>query len=134
MCETGVKNDAAQIIINPVTGPEVVTGSTRLKAGTATKLVLNTLTTSAMIKMGKVYGNLMVDLKATNNKLRDRSLRIVSQMTGLSRAKTAKLLKAANGKVKSAIVMYYCDVDLDRAEEILNEKGQSLRKAIGTMK
>ena len=67
-----VKDIPAEIIINPV-GPEIITGSTRMKAGTATKLVLNILTTTAMIKMGKVYGNLMVDLKATNNKLRDRS-------------------------------------------------------------
>ena len=68
-----VKSIPADIIINPVVGPEVITGSTRMKAGTATKLVLNTLTTAAMIRMGKVYGNLMVDLKATNRKLRDRS-------------------------------------------------------------
>jgi N-acetylmuramic acid 6-phosphate etherase len=126
-----VKGIPAKIIINPVVGPEVITGSTRMKAGTATKLVLNLLTTTAMIKMGKVYGNLMVDLKATNNKLRDRSIRIVSEMAGLSKTNAAKLLKEANGKVKTAIVMHFRNADLNGAEKILNQCGQSLRKAIG---
>jgi N-acetylmuramic acid 6-phosphate etherase len=125
-----VKDIPAKIIINPVVGPEVITGSTRMKAGTATKLVLNTLTTTAMIKMGKVYGNLMVDLKATNNKLRDRSIRIVSEMTGLSKSKTANLLKKAKGKVKAAIVMHFRKVNLQQADKILNQCSQSLRKAI----
>jgi N-acetylmuramic acid 6-phosphate etherase len=125
-----VKNIPAQIIINPVVGPEVITGSTRMKAGTATKLVLNTLTTAAMIKMGKVYGNLMVDLMATNNKLRDRSIRIVSEMTDISKSKAASLLKKAKGKVKTAIVMHCRDVDFQQAENILNKNEQSLRKAI----
>jgi N-acetylmuramic acid 6-phosphate etherase len=124
------KDIPAKIIINPVVGPEVITGSTRMKAGTATKLVLNTITTTAMIKIGKVYGNLMVDLKATNNKLRDRSIRIVSEMTGLSRTKAANLLKEAKGKVKAAIVMHFRKVNLKQAEDILDNCGQSLRKAI----
>ena len=126
-----VKGIPAKIVINPVVGPEVVTGSTRMKAGTATKLVLNLLTTTAMIKMGKVYGNLMVDLKATNNKLRDRSIRIVSEMTGLSKTNAAKLLKKAGGKVKAAIVMHFRNTDLNGAEKILNQCQQSLRKTIG---
>ena len=125
-----VKDIPAQIIINPIVGPEVITGSTRMKAGTATKLVLNTLTTTAMIKMGKVYGNLMVDLMATNNKLRNRSVRIVSQLTGLSRIKTANLLRKAKGKVKAALVMHFRNVNLQQAVEILNDSGQLLRKAI----
>jgi N-acetylmuramic acid 6-phosphate etherase len=125
-----VKGIPAEIVINPVVGPEVVTGSTRMKAGTATKLVLNTLTTAAMIKMGKVYGNLMVDLKATNNKLRDRSVRIVSEMTGLSRKRAANLLKEADGKVKTAIVMHFREVNLKQAEGILDSCNQSLREAI----
>ena len=120
----------AEIIINPAVGPEVVTGSTRMKAGTATKLVLNLLTTTAMIKMGKVYGNLMVDLKATNNKLRDRSVRIVSEITGLSKVNSARLLKKADDKVKLAIVMHFRKVDSQKAENLLNNCGQSLRKAI----
>jgi N-acetylmuramic acid 6-phosphate etherase len=101
-----------------------------MKAGTATKLVLNTLTTTAMIKMGKVYGNLMVDLNATNEKLRDRSERIVMQRTGLSRTKASRLLKQAKGRVKAAIVMHSGNVGLQRACAILDECDQSLRKAM----
>jgi N-acetylmuramic acid 6-phosphate etherase len=125
-----VKGIPARIIINPVVGPEIITGSTRMKAGTATKLVLNILTTTAMIKMGKVYGNLMVDLTATNNKLRDRSVRIVVRLTGLSRIKAVKLLKQAEGKVKAAIVMHFRKVNMSQALDILDECGQLLRKAI----
>lgn len=125
-----VKHIPAEIVINPIVGPEVVTGSTRMKAGTATKLVLNTLTTTAMIKMGKVYGNLMVDLNATNEKLRDRSERIVMQMTGLSRARAKKLLRQAKGAVKAAIVMYIRQVNLQQACNILDECSQSLRRAM----
>jgi len=125
-----VKHIPAEIIINPVVGPEVITGSTRMKAGTATKLVLNTLTTAAMIKLGKVYGNLMVDLRATNEKLRDRSLRIVIEMTGLSRARAKNLLARADGKVKAAIVMHFRKVNLSAALRILDESRQSLRKAL----
>ncbi len=125
-----VEHIPAEIIINPVVGPEVVTGSTRMKAGTATKLVLNTLTTAAMIKLGKVYGNLMVDLRATNEKLRDRSIRIVMELTGLSRAKARKLLDAAEGKVKTAIVMHFRKVDMTTAVKILDQSRQFLRRAI----
>ncbi len=125
-----VRSGAAEIIINSVVGPEVVTGSTRMKAGTATKLVLNTLTTTAMIKLGKVYGNLMVDLKATNAKLRDRSVRIVMAVTHLPRPRARALLQRAGGRVKVAIVMHYRQVDASRAVEILAENGQLLRPAI----
>jgi len=125
-----VKSAPAEIVINPVVGPEVITGSTRMKAGTATKLVLNTLTTGAMIKLGKVYGNLMVDLRATNEKLRDRSLRIVMEVTGLSRRRARALLARAEGKVKAAIVMHFRRVNLGRALEILEEHDQMLRPAI----
>jgi N-acetylmuramic acid 6-phosphate etherase len=126
-----VKSITADIIINPVVGPEVITGSTRMKAGTATKLVLNMLTTSAMVKLGKVHGNLMVDLRAVNNKLRDRSVRIVMELTPLSRRQAQALLRRAEGKLKAAIVMHYRQVDLAGALRILNERDQSLRKAIG---
>jgi len=125
-----VKSIPADIIINPVVGPEVVTGSTRMKAGTATKLVLNMLTTTAMVKLGKVHGNLMVDLQAVNKKLRDRSLRIVTELTGLSRPKAKSLLQRAEGKVKPAIVMHFRKVDLQGAVGILRACGQSLRKAM----
>ena len=102
-----VENSAlAKIVdlaITPITGAEVVTGSTRLKAGTATKLVLNTLTTGAMIRLGKVYGNLMVDVRATNEKLRDRARRIVVAATGCSDAQAADALEKSGGYAKSAI-------------------------------
>ena len=127
-------NIPAKVVINPIVGPEVLCGSTRMKAGTATKLVLNTLTTTAMIKMGKVYGNLMVDLNSTNQKLRDRSVRIVSQLTGLSPAGAKKLLKKANGKVKLAIVMHFRKTNFRQANSILKQSGQSLRKTIGKIK
>ncbi len=125
-----VRHIPAEIIINPVVGPEVITGSTRMKAGTATKLVLNTLTTGAMVKLGKVYGNLMVDLQATNEKLRDRSLRIVMEMTNLSRPGARRLLTRAKGKVKAAIVMHFRQTNLADALKILDECDQFLRKAI----
>jgi N-acetylmuramic acid 6-phosphate etherase len=125
-----VEHIPAGIIINPVVGPEVITGSTRMKAGTATKLVLNMLTTGTMIRLGKVYGNLMVDLKATNQKLRDRSLRIVMEMTKLSRPRAARLLARAQGKVKAAIVMHFRKTDPAGALRILDECNHFLRKAI----
>jgi N-acetylmuramic acid 6-phosphate etherase len=125
-----VEHIPAEIIINPVVGPEVVTGSTRMKAGTATKLVLNMLTTGAMIRLGKVYGNLMVDLRAVNEKLRDRSVRIVMEMTNLRRRRAQKLLDRAEGKVKAAVVMHFRRTDLTGAQKILDECGQFLRKAI----
>ncbi len=127
-----VKSLAADIIINPVVGPEVITGSTRMKAGTATKLVLNMLTTATMVKLGKVHGNLMVDLRAVNNKLRDRSVRIVMELTHLSRRQAQALLQRAEGKVKPAIVMHFRKVDLPDALRILDECDQFLRRAIAT--
>src|SRR5688500_8485312 len=99
------------VVIRPLTGPEVLTGSTRLKAGTATKLVLNQITTLAMVRLGKVYENLMVDLRATNTKLVDRATRMISTLTGASRAEAADLLKKTDGHVKLAAVMYKRKVD-----------------------
>ncbi|UCG48917.1 MAG: N-acetylmuramic acid 6-phosphate etherase [Phycisphaerales bacterium] len=125
-----VRQIPAETIINPVVGPEVVTGSTRMKAGTATKLVLNTITTAVMIRLGKVYGNLMVDLMATNEKLRDRSIRIVMELTGLTRPRARALLARAEGGVKTAVVMHFRRVDPAGARRILDAAGQSLRKAI----
>lgn len=125
-----VRSIPAEIVINPVVGPEVITGSTRMKAGTATKLVLNTLTTTTMIRLGKVYGNLMVDLMAVNAKLRDRSIRIVMDVTGLSRPKAKALLMRAEGRVKAALVMHFRHVDLNRALDILKENHELLRPAI----
>src|SRR3954471_6116900 len=95
----------ADIVIVPVTGPEVVTGSTPLKAGTATKLVLNTITTGAMIRIGKTFGNLMVDMRATNDKLKDRSERMVMEIASLDRDAARAVLRQSDGQVKLAIVM-----------------------------
>jgi N-acetylmuramic acid 6-phosphate etherase len=94
------------LVIRPLTGAEVLTGSTRLKAGTATKLVLNQITTLAMVQMGKVYENLMVDLRATNQKLWDRGAHIVATITGLGQEESLKLLREADGNVKAAILLY----------------------------
>jgi N-acetylmuramic acid 6-phosphate etherase len=118
------------VVIRPLTGPEVLTGSTRLKAGTATKLVLNQITTLAMVRMGKVYQNLMVDLKATNAKLRDRAVRIVAMITGVSREEAAGLLQLADGEVKTAIVMKARDVGADGARKLLADGNGKLREAL----
>jgi N-acetylmuramic acid 6-phosphate etherase len=112
-------------------GPEVVTGSTRMKAGTATKLVLNTLTTGAMIRLGKTYGNLMVDLRAWNDKLVDRSQRIVMETTGLPRDDARAVLDAAGGRVKTAIVMARRGVSGDEADRLLAEHQGRLRSIVG---
>ena len=112
-------------------GPEVVTGSTRMKAGTATKLALNTITTGAMIRLGKVYGNLMVDLRAWNEKLVDRSERIVMETTGLGRAAARAAIDAADGRVKVAIVMARAGVARDEAERLIEEHHGRLRPIVG---
>jgi N-acetylmuramic acid 6-phosphate etherase len=114
------------------TGPEIVTGSTRMKAGTATKLALNTITTTIMVQLGKVYGNLMVDLRATNAKLRDRAVRIVGELTGLSRAESFALLDRAEGQVKHAVVMHLRGIDLTQTRCLLNQAGGDLRTALVT--
>jgi len=118
--------------IRPLVGPEVLTGSTRLKAATATKLVLNTITTLAMVQLGKVHENLMVDLKASNQKLRDRAARIVSTLTGLDRTAAIDLVDRADGHVKAAIVMHAKSVDLAAAAGLLDAANGSLREAIET--
>lgn len=112
----------------PIVGPEVVTGSTRMKAGTATKLVLNTITTGAMIRLGKTYGNLMVDLRATNNKLVDRSRRIVMEVCGVSSDEAMRLLEAAGKSVKLAIVMHKKGVSREEAERLLTKQGGVIRR------
>ena len=119
------------VVIRPLTGPEVVTGSTRLKAGTATKLVLNTVSTLAMVQLGKVYGNLMVDLRASNQKLWDRGGRIIATLTGLGRDEAMNLLRAADGHVKAAVVMHARKVDLAAAKKLLEAASGRLRVALG---
>lgn len=118
------------VAIVPITGPEVVTGSTRLKAGTATKLVLNMITTGAMIRLGKTYGNLMVDLRATNNKLKDRSERIIVEVCGVTREEARALLEAADKSVKTAIVMQKLGVGREDALAALGRAGGVIRRAI----
>ncbi|MEO8910368.1 MAG: N-acetylmuramic acid 6-phosphate etherase [Gemmatimonadaceae bacterium] len=120
--------ERVDVAMLPIVGPEVVTGSTRMKAGTATKLVLNTITTGAMIRLGKTYGNLMVDLRATNNKLIDRSQRIVMEVCGISRADAKVLLDRADKSVKAAIVMQKKGVSLEDAERLLALNGGAIRR------
>lgn len=124
-------SETCDVIINPVTGPEVLTGSTRLKAGTATKMVLNTLTTGTMIRLGKVYGNLMVDLMAVSQKLHDRGERIVMECCGVGRAEARAAIERAQGSVKLAIVMVRKRVDLNEAKRMLESAGGFIRPVVG---
>jgi N-acetylmuramic acid 6-phosphate etherase len=120
----------ADIGIRVVTGPEVLAGSTRMKAGTATKMVLNMLSTGAMVRIGKTFGNLMVDLQAGNRKLKARSLRIVEEATGLSPKKSETLLDAAGGNLKLAIVCGRLGIDVDEAARRLRDAGGRVRTAL----
>jgi N-acetylmuramic acid 6-phosphate etherase len=117
--------------IAPAVGPEIIAGSTRLKAGTATKMVLNMLTTIAMIKVGKTYGNLMVDVRTGSEKLKDRARRIVGIVTGLDYDEADALLKRAKWNVKAAIVMQKGDVTLPQALKKLKKSDDLVREAIG---
>jgi len=111
------------VVIALLVGPEVVTGSTRMKAGTATKLALNTISTGAMIRLGKVYGNLMVDLRVTNRKLQERGERILVETLEVGRDEARELLARAEGSVKLAIAMYVTGADADAARQKLREAG-----------
>lgn len=119
------------LTITAVSGPEVVTGSTRLKAGTATKMILNMLTTGAMIRTGKTFGNLMVDLRATNVKLKDRSERILVEVCDVTRDEARALLEASGGSVKLGIVMHRLGVDRAAAEAALAAGGGVIRRVVG---
>ncbi|MDZ5000426.1 N-acetylmuramic acid 6-phosphate etherase, partial [Clostridium perfringens] len=121
---------AAKISIAPVVGPEVITGSTRLKSGTAQKLVLNMLSTGAMIKLGKVYGNLMVDVKATNEKLVERSKKIVCEATGADREEVEKTLNETEFDVKLSIFMILSKLDKNQAKNILDDKNGYIAEAL----
>jgi len=122
--------DYCRIMITPVVGAEVISGSTRMKAGTATKMVLNMLTTGAMVRLGKTFGNLMVDLKATNHKLMDRSARIVSEITGLKNSESRDLLGRCDNEVKTAIVANLLSIDAQAAREKLQRTDGHLRNAL----
>ena len=122
--------DYCRIMITPIVGAEVISGSTRMKAGTATKMVLNMLTTGAMVRLGKTFGNLMVDLKATNHKLMDRSARIVSEITGLKNSESRDLLGRCDNEVKTAIVANLLSIDAQAAREKLQQTDGHLRNAL----
>jgi N-acetylmuramic acid 6-phosphate etherase len=120
----------ADQMISPVVGPEVISGSTRLKAGTATKMVLNMLTTATMVRLGKTFGNLMVDLRASNSKLLARSRQIVAALTGLSAEQAQQLLQRCDGEVKTAVVMHRRNVSAHDARQLLAEADGHLRRAL----
>ena len=131
-CSTGSQvEQAAEIAITPLPGPEVVTGSTRMKSGTAQKMVLNMLSTGAMIKLGKVYGNLMVDVKPSNEKLVERCKRIVCQATGVDYDTAARTLRACGYRAKVAIVMLKTGTDAHSAEQLLAQHDNRVAAAIG---
>ena len=123
-------NIPVDVAICPVVGPEVVMGSTRMKAGTATKLVLNMLTTASMIKLGKVYGNMMVDLQMTSKKLEERSKRTVMMITGLGYEEAEEYLQKAGGHVKTALVMILAGVSAREAKKRLDNADGFVRQAI----
>jgi len=130
MCNIPIKKDYIDYVISVIVGPEVITGSTRMKAGTATKFVLNMITTTAMIKLNKTYGNLMVDLTACNDKLWDRGARIVSQITDLNYDDSLQLLKEADGEVKTAIVMDANNCSKSEAKDKLDSMNGSLSQVL----
>ena len=115
------------------TGPEVIAGSTRLKAGTATKIALNAISTAAFVLLGKTYGGLMVDVRPTNAKLWARAIRIVRALSGLDEAAARKLIEKAGGRAKVALVMHHAGVNAARAKELLVEHKGSLRAIVGDL-
>jgi N-acetylmuramic acid 6-phosphate etherase len=123
--------DTCDAVIVPAVGPEALTGSTRLKAGTATKLVLNAISTGAMIRTGRAFGNLMVDLMSLSDKLRDRGERIVMEACGVDRARAREAIEAAGGSVKLAIVMVKAGVGKEAAALKLGQSGGLVRRAVG---
>ena len=116
--------------IRLLTGPEILAGSTRLKAGTVTKMALNIISTGVMVRLGKVYGNRMIDVSVTNNKLYDRALRILCDLTDLNREQAAYLLKKSEYKVKLALLMHWTGKELEVAKNLLNEHQGNLRTAV----
>ncbi len=121
----------AAVSISVDLGPEIISGSTRMKAGSAQKMILNILSTAAMIRLGKVYGNLMVDVKVTNQKLAERARRLVRRLAGLDEDQAERLLVLANNEVKTAVVMHMMQVDAEAARELLTGAGGRLRAVIG---
>lgn len=132
--ENSYISEISKISINPIVGEEVITGSTRLKSGTAQKLVLNMLSTGSMIKLGKVYGNLMVDVKCTNDKLIERGKNIVVEATGVSREKALNVLEETNFDVKLSIFMILSKLQKNEAEKILEDNDGYIYKALEKVK
>ncbi len=128
--ERSVLGGVVDLDIAPVVGPEVVAGSTRLKAGTATKVILNMITTGAMVLIGKTYGNRMIDLQPTNHKLRLRTRRILRELGDISDDEAARLLEATNGRLKPALVAALAGVTPEQAEVLLNRCGGQVRSAV----
>lgn len=116
--------------IRLLVGPEILAGSTRLKAGTVTKMALNILSTGVMVQLGKVYGNRMVDVSVTNTKLSDRAIRILADLTGLSRLEAAELLDKSGQNVKRALLMHWCDLEVEAAQHYLDTQGGNLRQTL----
>ena len=127
-------NIDVDVAICPVVGPEVIMGSTRMKSATAQKMVLNMLTTSAMIKLGKVYGNMMIDLQQNNLKLVERSKKIIMMATGIEYKEAARFLDDSKGHVKSAILMALTGLSLDESKQLLSENDGFIKKALNTHK
>ncbi len=133
--QDAIQSRHADIAIEMPTGAEILSGSTRLRAGTATKMALNMLTTLTMVQLGKVYGNLMVDMRPTNQKLQDRAVRIVQKALEIQdKAEAAALLESAGRDVKTAIVMRSCHVDRQKAREALEKNGGFVRRAQAGLK
>ena len=124
----------AEVDIRLLTGPEVLAGSTRLKAGTATKMALNILSTGVMVRLGKVYGNRMVDVAVTNHKLHDRALRILQDLTDLNREEAAYLLERSGRRIKLALLMHWSGLDPQAGDRLLNQHQGNLRAALQTTK
>ncbi len=126
-------NSAADIDIRLLTGPEILAGSTRLKAGTATKLALNILSTGVMVKLGKVYGNRMIDVAVTNKKLRDRAIRMLQDLTALNREAAGLLLEQSGKSVKLALAMHWTGLDKAQSERLLSQHQGNLRAAVDSI-
>jgi len=134
-CNTGARlSEFADVAIEMPTGAEVLSGSTRLRAGTATKLALNMISTAAMVRVGKVYKNLMVDVCTSNIKLKDRAVRIAMKAMDIERSEAEERLKAAGGNIKAAIVMKETGCDKEKAEAALSENKGFVRKTIESLK
>ncbi|MCC9603899.1 N-acetylmuramic acid 6-phosphate etherase [Stieleria sp. JC731] len=123
-------SNIAALMITPIVGPELISGSTRMKAGTATKMILNMLTTGVMVQLGKTYGNLMVDLRASNTKLVARTRRLMSRITGISIGQAQHILEQCDGDLKTAVVCHQCGVSMEQAQRLLRQAKGHLRTAI----